>query len=72
MDFFLYTGALSLALAAKLSTTRTPLAAAITCYGIPPPSLCDLSTVAVKTPVQVLFNIAFDNYFYYTSNKVYS
>ncbi|CAG8492046.1 12268_t:CDS:2 [Ambispora leptoticha] len=45
-------GALSLALAANLSTTRTPLSAVVTCYGVPPRTLCDMSTIAVNTPVQ--------------------
>ncbi|CAG8481323.1 12926_t:CDS:10 [Ambispora gerdemannii] len=45
-------GALNLALAAHLSITQAPLSAVITCYGVPPRTLCDISTVAVKTPVQ--------------------
>lgn len=41
-------GAMSLALAARLSQSK-PLAAAITCYGVPS---SDVSDVGLKTPVQ--------------------
>lgn len=45
-------GAMSLTLASRLVAKNKPLNAAITCYGVPPHSLVDLSNIAVKTPVQ--------------------
>ncbi|CAB4383534.1 unnamed protein product [Rhizophagus irregularis] len=44
-------GAMSLALASHLKPKK-PLSAAVTCYGIPSPTICDLSVIAVATPVQ--------------------
>lgn len=43
---------MSLALASHLKPKK-PLSAAVTCYGIPSPTICDLSVIAVTTPVQV-------------------
>jgi hypothetical protein len=43
---------MSLALASHLKPKK-PLSAAVTCYGIPSPTICDLSVIAVSTPVQV-------------------
>nr|CAG8456615.1 14708_t:CDS:2 [Entrophospora candida]CAG8482716.1 13237_t:CDS:2 [Entrophospora candida] len=44
-------GAMSLALAARLSQSK-PLAAAIACYGTPSPAIGDVSVIPLKTPVQ--------------------
>ncbi|KAJ3092410.1 hypothetical protein HK102_007607 [Quaeritorhiza haematococci] len=53
-------GALSLALASKMSETPNPLNgeyldAAVSFYGTPPEALCDLSKIPLKTPVQAHF-----------------
>uniref|UniRef100_A0A1D1XSX4 Protein usf n=1 Tax=Anthurium amnicola TaxID=1678845 RepID=A0A1D1XSX4_9ARAE len=44
-------GAVSLALASHL-VPKKPLSAVVTCYGIPSPTICDISVIAVTTPVQ--------------------
>ncbi|CAG8731330.1 5182_t:CDS:1, partial [Acaulospora morrowiae] len=53
-------GAVSLAIAARLST-KNPLSAAVTCYGIPKPEYADVSKAAIKTPIQGHFG-AEDNF----------
>ncbi len=47
-------GALSLALASHLAAKK-PLSAVVTCYGVPSPTICDVSVISLKTPVQVPF-----------------
>lgn len=44
-------GAMSLALASQLAAKK-PLSAVVTCYGVPSPTICDVSVVALKSPVQ--------------------
>ncbi|RIA90738.1 dienelactone hydrolase family-domain-containing protein [Glomus cerebriforme] len=44
-------GAVSLALASHLAS-KEPLSAVVTCYGIPSPTICDVSVIGLKTPVQ--------------------
>ncbi|CAI2177435.1 10671_t:CDS:2 [Funneliformis geosporum] len=43
--------AVSLALASHVAAKK-PLSAVVTCYGIPSPTICDVSVIAIKTPVQ--------------------
>ncbi|SAM07227.1 hypothetical protein [Absidia glauca] len=45
-------GGLSLALATHMAKTKTPLKAAVSCYGTPPGQLFDVREITTVTPVQ--------------------